>query len=105
MKTFSGFLYITDKVVVNPELKPDEIDYTYNYSTGKNMISMISEDYEQALAEWESENIEVENVDQPIEKYHVFVQYRFGSSLKKFYEGQPCTCKMLGEKAIVLTLK
>ena len=115
-QTFSGYTYIIDgKVVVNKELMPNETDYTYNYSTGKNTIPMISGDYEQALAKWESENIEVENdkgwikddwqpkseFEKPWGMWAIDVN---GKAIKVF-AGLLCTCKISGEKATITELK
>jgi len=100
-QTFPSFLYYTDKVVVNKNLMPKEHMFTTSHFDG---VRWNTDKYKQALAKWETQNIEAENGDQPVEKYHVFVQYSFGSSLKKFYDAQPCTCKMSGEKVVAVNL-
>jgi len=111
-QTFPGFLYHTDKVVVNPELMPVNHpsllpDYGI-YSSVKEAQEYQDSLYQQALAKWESNNIEVENFEDsgpPIADNCVWAKFSNCSSLMKFYEGQPCTCKMSGERAKILTLK
>jgi len=111
-----GYIYITDKVVVNPELKPDESDYTYTHSTGFHKKPILSVKYGRDLKKWEFNNIEVENVwkEYIINKLPNFIRWysnwhwnptNYIDNMIRINEAQPCTAKMSGTKAIVLTLK
>ena len=101
-----GYIYITDKVVVNPELKPDESDYTYTHSTGFHKKPILSVKYGRDLKKWEFNNIEVENV----EHLRSFMNgptsaIKINGVLWKWKNAQPCTYKMTGDKAVILTIK
>ena len=106
MKTFNGFLYHTDKVVVNPYERPNANNY-FDFTMDK--------EFKLAKKVWESNNIEVEIMGNVYEIEWIkgsniayFKTYDAGEgdyNYREFKEAQPCTYKMSGDKAVVLTLK
>ena len=106
MKTFNGFLYHDkDKVVVNPRKEPNKSDH-------RNAMNH----YRRKYAKWESNNIEVENMwkEYIINKLPNFIRWysnwhwnptNYIDNMIRINNAQPCTCKMSGDKAVVLKLK
>ena len=63
MKHLKGYLYNhKGKVVVNPRLMPKREDYVI-HRKGFPLTGRITHEHNKALAEWESNLIEVENVE------------------------------------------
>jgi len=88
MKEQPGFLYHTDKgVVVNPQLRPFPDDYL-------DQQIEIGE-FDGDLYEWKKNNIKVKNM----------WLYKFKPPHWQIEDGQPCTFKMSGKKAIITSLK
>ena len=97
MKTFNAFLYHTDKVVVNPRKEPNKSDH-------RNAMNH----YRRKYAKWESNNIEVENSywgKHPNDEYQNCWHVGIGLNYIVVENGLPCTYKMSGDKAVILTLK
>ena len=106
MKAAKGYLYNhKGKVVVNPRLMPDIKDYHYPSIPHDSRELAMS----LALAEWESNNIEVENVYHSCEDGQDYINRTYGRN-NNFYTGWqevsfPIPCLYtVNEKAIVTEL-
>ena len=88
-----GYIYITDKVVVNPYERPNANNY-FDFTMDK--------EFKLAKKVWEFNNIEVENVKSSFGVTGIKIGQAFYALTP---DGSPCTYKMSGDKAVVLTLK